>query len=156
MVSWQKTLVARLPAGSTFVTTFPFNGATIMEHQGYANVWDKEKNRKEGGGESVLSSWIFYLYLSTQDALYLKAVTVRDEFFWESHTWSHPYLDNLTYAEVLFCLFIYFMLFKYNHVGVSRVVAQQRHGAPALQQQHCHSTQFQSCFGNHALHLGTF
>jgi hypothetical protein len=71
MVTWQQTLVARLPAGSSFVTTFPFNGETIQEHGGY-----------------------------TEDTLYLKAVEVRDYFNWESHTWDHPFLDNLTYSQV--------------------------------------------------------
>lgn len=34
------------------------------------------------------------------DSLYLTAKSMRDEFFWESHTYSHLYLDNLTYQEV--------------------------------------------------------
>jgi len=71
MVLWQNQLVARMPAGSTFVTTFPFNGETIQEKGGYA-----------------------------ADALYLHAKEVRDEFFWESHTWDHPELTDLTYDEV--------------------------------------------------------
>jgi hypothetical protein len=35
------------------------------------------------------------------DALYLKAKQLRDQFIWESHTWTHPYLDNYTYEQVM-------------------------------------------------------
>ena len=68
---WQTDLNSKLSSGSNFTLTFPWNGATILESGGYA-----------------------------ADALYLKAKEVRDQFIWESHTWSHPYLDNLTYAKV--------------------------------------------------------
>eukprot|EP00026_Physarum_polycephalum_P003404 Phypoly_transcript_03415.p1 GENE.Phypoly_transcript_03415~~Phypoly_transcript_03415.p1 ORF type:complete len:767 (+),score=124.06 Phypoly_transcript_03415:97-2397(+) len=71
LVSWQAGINSRLPRGSNFTLTFPFNGATIVEKGGY----DK-------------------------DALFLKAKELRDYFIWESHTWAHLYLDNLTYDKV--------------------------------------------------------
>lgn len=36
----------------------------------------------------------------TTDTLYIKAKSLRDSFFWESHTWSHPYLDDMSYENV--------------------------------------------------------
>lgn len=51
--------------------TFPYNGATVIENGGY-----------------------------TSDALFVKAKTIRDNFYWESHTFTHPELDTMTYAEV--------------------------------------------------------
>lgn len=69
--SWQTSVTERLPVGSDFVLTFPFNMATVAQNGG-----------------------------TTADPLYLAAKTMRDDFFWESHTYSHPYLDNMTYDEV--------------------------------------------------------
>jgi hypothetical protein len=71
IVAWQADRVSRMPINSTFHLTFPFNGATVIQKGGYFN-----------------------------DSLYLYAKSVRDQFFWESHTWDHPILDDLNYTTV--------------------------------------------------------
>eukprot|EP01111_Echinosteliopsis_oligospora_P008511 TRINITY_DN2423_c2_g1_i3.p1 TRINITY_DN2423_c2_g1~~TRINITY_DN2423_c2_g1_i3.p1 ORF type:complete len:898 (+),score=232.22 TRINITY_DN2423_c2_g1_i3:167-2860(+) len=59
-----------LPSGSNVTVSFPFNGQGVSDAGGYE-----------------------------VDPLFLKAKTLLDEFVWESHTYTHPELDNLTYAE---------------------------------------------------------
>jgi hypothetical protein len=73
ILQWQNDITARLPEGSNIVLTFPFNGQTVVvEKGGY-----------------------------TGDALYVHAKSLRDNFFWESHTYTHPDMDNYTYAQAL-------------------------------------------------------
>lgn len=62
---------ARLPIGSYFVLTLPFNGATVIENGGY-----------------------------TKDPLFLLSKEYVHDFEWETHTFTHPELDGLTYAQV--------------------------------------------------------
>lgn len=71
IIQWQDAFNARLPSGSHFALTFPFNGATVAENGGY-NV----------------------------DPLFIYAKQHKAKFYWESHTYTHPYLDTYTYAQV--------------------------------------------------------
>lgn len=70
-LAWQDNLNAHLTPGSNVTLTFPYNGATVQEKGGFL-----------------------------RDALFLKAKELREEFIWESHTWSHPYLTNLSKTAV--------------------------------------------------------
>eukprot|EP01111_Echinosteliopsis_oligospora_P000404 TRINITY_DN1042_c0_g2_i1.p1 TRINITY_DN1042_c0_g2~~TRINITY_DN1042_c0_g2_i1.p1 ORF type:complete len:869 (+),score=262.17 TRINITY_DN1042_c0_g2_i1:138-2744(+) len=69
-VIWQRALNARLPATSNITIDFPYNGNGIIEAGGF-----------------------------TKDKLYLMAKQLINDFTWQSHTYTHPYLDNLTYNE---------------------------------------------------------
>eukprot|EP01111_Echinosteliopsis_oligospora_P014281 TRINITY_DN534_c1_g1_i1.p1 TRINITY_DN534_c1_g1~~TRINITY_DN534_c1_g1_i1.p1 ORF type:complete len:883 (-),score=277.91 TRINITY_DN534_c1_g1_i1:39-2687(-) len=69
--SWQSSILHLLPPTSLIISTFPFNGQTVSEHGGY-----------------------------TSDLLYLRTKSLLDHFYFESHTYTHPYLDNLSYSEV--------------------------------------------------------
>jgi hypothetical protein len=64
----------KLPAGSNFTITFPYNYGTVKDDlSGYKN-----------------------------DPTFQRAMQrdILDGFIWESHTYDHPYLDNLSYAQV--------------------------------------------------------
>jgi hypothetical protein len=73
-LAWQTATNAALPAGSNFTITFPYNYGTVQVD---------------------LGGW-------HNDPLFQRAMQrdILDNFIWESHTFDHPYLDNLTYAQV--------------------------------------------------------
>lgn len=73
---WQTNKNAILPANSNIITTLAFNGETVTEN----------------GGFKV-------------DPLFLKAKQLVNQFEWETHTWDHTLLDDLTYDETIAELF---------------------------------------------------
>jgi hypothetical protein len=73
-MAWQIATNNALPTGSNVTITFPYNYGTV---------------KVDLGGYK-------------KDPLFQRAMQrdVLDSFIWESHTFDHPYLDNLTFDEV--------------------------------------------------------
>jgi hypothetical protein len=67
LLAWQRDIRSRLPRGSTFRLEMAPNGNGVWETEDYA-----------------------------VDSLFHKMRTMLDEFFWVSHTFSHPDLDKIS------------------------------------------------------------